>query len=181
MNLGKQANMPQKLLDAIGAVQTEPCAYTGNTPEGTPIQIDTIKRMSEQVPERRNCVQMTIDLQAVANVNDIERDKGRAAKGRLALASIAFWLSLARRLLAKSTTGSIAVLTVRPPVMISAIIFVPHFLIFRRENLIACLMCIFTFFSSCNIRILPACLRESRVGISVSARGTYRYAPRTDA
>lgn len=81
VNLGKQANMPQKLLDAIGAVQTEPCAYTGNTPEGTPIQIDTIKRMSEQVPERRNCVQMTIDLQAVANVNDIERDKGRAAKG----------------------------------------------------------------------------------------------------
>lgn len=81
VNLGKQANVPAKLLDAIGAKQAAPCAYTGNTPEGTPIQIDTIRRMSEQVESRRNCVQMTIDLQAVANVNDIERDKGRAKMG----------------------------------------------------------------------------------------------------
>lgn len=81
VNLGKMANVSDKLLSVLDTQQTQKCEYTGNTPEGTPIQIDTIRRMSEQTPERRNCVQMTLDLQAIANVQDIERDKGRAAKG----------------------------------------------------------------------------------------------------
>ena len=81
VNLGKLTNMPENLLGAIGTTQKEPCTYSGNTPEETPITVDTYKRMSEQDPARRNCVRLTLDPQAIAAVNDIERDKGREAKG----------------------------------------------------------------------------------------------------
>lgn len=81
VNLGKLSVVPQKLLDTLGTTQKAPTQYTGNTDEGVPIQIDTINRRSEQVESRRKCVQMTLDLQAVAAANDIERDAGRRAKG----------------------------------------------------------------------------------------------------
>ena len=81
VNLGKMTNMSPSLLKAIGTQQNGKCSYTGNTPEETPVTIDTIRDLSEQNPDLQMKARVTMDLKAVAAVNDIERDAGRVAKG----------------------------------------------------------------------------------------------------
>lgn len=81
VNLGKMTNMSPSLLATIGTQQNGRCAYTGNTPEETPVTIDTVEDMSEQNPDRKMKARVTMDLKAVAAVNDIERDAARRAKG----------------------------------------------------------------------------------------------------
>ena len=82
VNLGKTSNVPENLLEALGTKQKEPCAYKGGTPEGTPVTIDTYVRTSEQDPAKRNCVQLTMDLQAVSVANAAEREKIRKERGQ---------------------------------------------------------------------------------------------------
>ena len=81
LNLGKLSDMPAGLLNALGTTQKAPCNYTGNTPDEKPVTITTVRNLSVQDPKQRDTVKLTIDMQAVANVNDIERDMGREAKG----------------------------------------------------------------------------------------------------
>lgn len=78
LNLGRLTNMSPALLDMIGTTQQEKCERTGNTPAGTPVTVKKVTNVTKQKEPERNVVQITMDLPAIAEVNDIE--SGRDAK-----------------------------------------------------------------------------------------------------
>lgn len=81
VDFGKLASVPERLAAAADVPHPGPCGYAGNTPEGAPVQLDLYKDLSVSNPSLRVCVRTTMDLQAVAAAQDMERDKARMERG----------------------------------------------------------------------------------------------------